>query len=650
MKAYINQKTDYPKWYLAYARTMQSQYPDLSIADRIQELYKRLSWVATAIDVVGVIGAGAGKSVKKMVGEEEEDIVNHDFELRLTDPNPVQSGNMLIFSLLADYKLHNKAFIWMNIVNNKPVELWRIPPTMISPKTSGRLGIEYFAYDPGFGGQKIIIPPEEIVYWAGYDPYNLINPDSLLTSITASATNDLMMQKWSQHVYDGNGRLPGVLHFADMINDDQWEQIGDDIDNAAKNQNILRIRGTGSGAIGYIQTSSPPKDMEFYVGRNNNRDEIWNRIAPGLVSMLSENATEANSRSGKATIIDLVVYPLLQMLYECMTQQIIWRYYGADLKIEPDDIRVTDRVLELQEGQEHSKVLTVNEYRYIWGDDDYPDPIVGEMLVAEAQTYKSIQPPALPVMNGGVVNGDNQPPQLPAETSNAQTDVNAQQDQAATKAITKDLHPTMLELNKWERKAINNIGKEFEFDCYNTPLELVTSIKAELIGCANPAAVKAIFFRAREGLREESITPAPVYDIGEIKILADALNRLSEKAVTEAPPPPVIVNVNQARGMKSLSQVFMNSAFIRADERPISQSQFYEKTLEALNGIIIPAPVTNITNTILPAPVNNEISLPPAVNNITVKPADVIVEKGKRVGRIEYDKNGKPAKIISDDV
>lgn len=519
MKAYVNQKISYPKWYLAYARAMASQFPDLTVADRIQELYKRLSWVATAIDVVSVIGSGAGKSVKKMKGEEEEDIVNHDFELRLMDPNPIASGRAFLFSLIADYKLHNKAFIWMNIVKNKPVELWRIPPTMIAPKAHGTLGIEHFIYDPGYGGQKIEVPTREIVYWSGYDPYNLIHPDSNLTSIATVAANDLTMQRWSQHVYDGNGRLPGVLHFADMINDEQWEQIGEDIDDAAKDQNILRLRGTGSGAIGYIQTSSPPKDMEFYIGREHNRDEIWNRIAPGLVSMLSENATEANSRSGKATIIDLVVYPLLQMLYECMTQQIIWRYYSPEEKIEPDDIRVTDRVLELAEIAEMSKTATVNEVRTKkWKLDELTDER-GEMLVAEAQEYKTVQPPAV-VVDGEPVDSNGKPqPQLPAETSNAQTDIESQKEQVSAKADVKDVHPIIMELEKWERKAVKNIGKEFDFDCYNTPAELVENIKADLVGCANPAAVKAVFAQARESVQAEAVVPVATHEAALIVVM-----------------------------------------------------------------------------------------------------------------------------------
>lgn len=530
MKAYSNAKVNYPKWYLAYARAMASQFPDLSVADRIQELYKRLSWVATAVDIVSVIGSGADASIKRMDGEEEEDVENHEFEMRLLDPNPTQSGRSFIFSLLADYKLHNKAFIWMNIVNNKPVELWRIPPTMIAPQSDGRLGISHFTYDPGYGIGKMNLPVKEIVYFSGYDPNNLVYPESALSSISLVSQSDMTMQKWNQHVYDGNGRLPGVLTFADMISDPLWENIQDDMSEAAMKQNMLLLRGTGTGSIGYIQTSSPPKDMEFYTGRQNNRDEIWNRIAPGLVSAISENSTEANSRTGKATLIDLVVYPLLQMLYETMTAQIVWRYYGREYKIEPDDIRVTDRVLELSEKQEHSKVITVDEYRAIWGDDEYHDKTVGKMLVAEAQTYKSVAPKApvgfdgKPALPFGKKPDDKKPS---TETSNEERDVQAQEEQVAEKADVKDPRPIILELEKWERKAIKSIGKEYEFECYNTPIELQKSIKADLEGCANPAAIKAVFDNAREevtrngGIKIE--LPLNYSDAG-LKALAEAIN------------------------------------------------------------------------------------------------------------------------------
>lgn len=521
MKAYTSEKQQYPKWYLAYARNMANNYPDLTTGERLAELYKKLSWVATAIDIVSIVAAMAGKSVKKITGEEEEDVPNHDFERLLLDPNPIASGRSFIRSVVADYKLHGKAFIWINLVNNKPVELWRIPPTMMNPQSSGSLGIEYFVYDYGAG--KMSIPAAEVVYWKDYDPNNLIDPSSNLTSVSLTSNNDLMMQSWNNNVYKGNGRLPGVMTFADMIPDPLWDQIGDDINEAASKQNILRLRGTGSGAVNWIQTSTAPKDMEFYTGRDNNRAEIWSRIAPGLTSTLSENATEANSRTGKATLIDLCVYPLIQMLYETMTQQIIWPYYGTEFIIEPDDIRVTDRVLDLAEISEYSKTATVNEVRTKrWKLDELKDER-GTMLVAEAQTYKTEKPET----SAPVIAPDKKQPDkaLPAETSNAQVEVDAQQEQAAQKM--RDPHSIILELEKWERKAIKNIGKQFEFDCYSTPVDLVKSIKTDLIGCANPAAVKSVFVKARDEIGEYQ-TPE-IDTTSAILALAAAINKAAEK-------------------------------------------------------------------------------------------------------------------------
>ena len=431
------------------------------------------------------------------------------------NPNPMQAGKSFLRHFFADYLLYNKAYIWMNIVAGSIVEMWNIPSSNITPHTSGTLGIDYFIYDPG-DGKTLRIDQKEIIYFKDYDPLNMITPDSSLTSIATTAQNDLAMQAWSKNTYGGNGRLPGVMTFADMIPDPLWDQIGEDINEASTKQNILRLRGTGTGAVNWIQTSSPPKDMEFYTGRDKNRDEIWNRIAPGLVSMLSESATEANARTGKATLIDFVVYPILGMFYETLTTQALQPYYGTDLKIEPDDIRVTDRVLELQEKQEHSKVLTVDEYRKEWGDKPIGDKELGKMLVSRAQSYAapSEAPPVQPQ--------DKQVGTLPADTANAQTDIQSQQQQVTAKA--KDPRPAMLEIEKWERMAKKSVKKSQDFECYNIPRKIELSIKADLPNCANPAAVVTLFDNARDAITAEmGIVESPNADL-TIEAIRAALN------------------------------------------------------------------------------------------------------------------------------
>ena len=507
-------KKTVPDWYSAYARQMQYQYPDYTQQQRIGELYKRLSWVATAVDIIAVIAAMTDKSVYKIAGEDKEDVDNHDFEKLLLSPNPLQSGRSFIKRVISDYVLQNKAYIWLNIVAGSVVEMWWIPSTQIVPVASQTIGISHFAYSCG-DGTTMPVPTEQVVYFHDYDPTEMIEPDTSLTSIYQTARTDMSMQAWNARTYDGNGRLPGVMTFADNIPDPEWKQIGDDINGAAATGNILRLRSTGNGDVRWIQTAAPPKDMEYYTGRNNNRNEIWNRIAPGLVSMLSESATEANARSGKATLIDLCVYPILTMFYECMTKQVVIPYYGADYCIEPDDIRVTDRIIELQEREKHAEILTVDEYRHEWGDEPYPDPEIGKIPFVQLRARNFFTaPPDNPATNATASQTDTS---LPVETANNLTDINAQQNQAL-QPMKADIYPAMVELEKWERVANKSAAKAVDFIAYNIPARVVGIVRSQLSG--GGIDVVDVFSAARKTLQQETSI---------IMALADAINRLADK-------------------------------------------------------------------------------------------------------------------------
>lgn len=488
---------------------MAHEWPDLTPAQRMATLYKRLSWVATATDIISGIASMTKKTVYLVKPGEDEAVPEHDFSARLINPNEVQTGRSLIRQFVADYILCNNAYLWLNIVDGKPREIWRIPMTNIAPKMSETLGVEYYAYDPG-DGVLLKIPVEQIIHMSDYDPLKMIYPDSSLTSIMLTAQNDITMQQWSQNTYKGNGRLPGILAFADNIGNDEWDLIGKDIDAASAKNNIMRLRSTGQGAVNWIATSSPPSDMEFYVGRDNSRDEILNRIGPGLVSMLSASSTEANARSGKATLIDLVVYPILLTFYDLLTQKVLWKYYGKEYAIRPEDIRVTDRVLQLSEKKEHANVLTVDEYRKEWGDAPHPDPAVG------GQMYKLMTPHPAPQAEQPISEPEKPEPQdeddepedikLPAETENPLTDITSMQEQAAQKA---EIYPAMQEIDKWERVAAKSIKKAIEFVSYNTPQMVADGIRDSLRGGGIDAS--DVFASARRSLQSQPMVIDALY-------------------------------------------------------------------------------------------------------------------------------------------
>lgn len=491
MKPYVqaHKKTDYPDWYLAYTRSMGYEFPDYSKLDKQLGLYKKLSSLNTAVSVISTIGAPVKQQVKERQGEEKKNIPNHPLEVRLEFPNPINSGYAFMRNTLR-YLVMGRAYWWLNATapNAEPSELWLIPSNKIGPIGDGNLGIKHYLYDPG-DGRLLEIPPEQIIMFGEDDLLSPLKSFSKIETIAGIAEGDLNMQSYNAKLFKGNGRLPGVMAFADNIQDDEWEDIKEQVDRNAANQNILLLRNVGSGQMKWEQGGTSPKELEFVEGRIHNRNEIWNTFAQGLVSMLSENATEANARSGKATLIDLVVYPLLQYIGSEITSHLLPRY-GEGLICEPEDIRVTDRILEIQEIAEYSKTHTVDEVRKrYWNDKPIENEEVGGLLVAAAQTAGKAEP-----------EEDTPGDGLPTETANPLTDIQTQKEQAAQKAQVKDPRPAMLELDKWERKAVKNLGKPFDFECYNVPLRMAEAIKADLALCANAEAVKTIFNRARDEL------------------------------------------------------------------------------------------------------------------------------------------------------
>lgn len=495
-------KAGYPSFYLADAESHRYQPSDFSKFEKQAELYNKLSWVNVAVTQIATIGAGVTMNVKKLEKEKETDIVNHDFERLMRRPNEVDSGYEFLFNTLAYLTISRRAFWWLNKVgvNPTPTEMWNVPSNQIAPILDGSMGISGYSYDSG-AGHKLIIPKDQIVYFKGFDPLNQFSPSSPAEAVAMVAQGDIGMQRWNTQLFRGNARLPGVMAFADMINDGEWEQMQDDVDSAANNRNIMMLRNVKAGGVQWIQAAASQKDMEFLQGRKANRDEIWNVYAPGLVSMLSENATEANSRTGKAVLIDQRVYPLLKSVAATITAKIM-PLYGDDLVVEPDDIRVTDRQLELMENQEYSKTHTIDEIRAeYWKDKPLGDER-GKLLPAEiAKPSIKEDVTAQQAMQAELGQGVSHIPQ--AAGGVPQADLTSQ-----VQPVKADIRPALTELDKWEKKFAKT-GKR-EWEACNIPAYIADAVKTGTMD----------FEGARAALKSNN---------SETLALVEAVNKLAEQ-------------------------------------------------------------------------------------------------------------------------
>ena len=335
-------------------------------AVRQETLYGVLSWIQTAVRILAQTAAGSPFQVSEWEGEKKIGIENHPFELLLRAPNPLQSRFEFLEATIGFRELTGNAYVWLNRAgaDKPPSELWILPSDKMRPVPDARMYLRGYEYTPP-SGSPILLDTWEICHLKRFNPTNDFIGLSALESLIIVARGDIAMQKWNTNYFaHDHAKPPGALAFSDRINDSDWETMKHDLDkeHGGTQRRMMRLRGAGKGGVQWLNFGVSQKDMEFLEARTFNKEEIFGTLAPGLASMLSVNATEANSKTGKQTFMEMAVWPIHQAVGEKFTSEVL-PSYGENLVGEFDDVRVVNHVIRLQEQQASYNVLTVAEVR-----------------------------------------------------------------------------------------------------------------------------------------------------------------------------------------------------------------------------------------------------------------------------------------------
>jgi HK97 family phage portal protein len=390
------------EWLRATADAELYNTQDSTMPTAQLDLYKRLSWVQTAVGAIANVVATVPFGVSELDGEDTNAIENHPFELRLHRPNPNMSRFELLKATIGFYLLTGNAYWWLNRKDDKtePTEIWIIPSNYVHPIPDGRLFISGYNYTTE-NGEDILIPRHEIMHFKTFNPRNQFVGSSPIEALATVATGDMAMQRWNTNYFDkNNAKAQGALAFSDMIDDSRWAKIKADITNrhGGTNREMMMLRNVGQGGVSWISMAMSQKDMEFLAGRTFNKEEIFNLYAPGLASMTAVNATEANSKAGKATFIELGVWPHLVAIAEKITNDLL-PVYGDNLIGEFDDIRIADRGMMIAEQNAAAQIMTIDELRQEYYSleplaDDRGIRLLGEPVKQEAAPEAAPEDPA----------------------------------------------------------------------------------------------------------------------------------------------------------------------------------------------------------------------------------------------------------------
>ena len=256
------------------------------------------------------------------------------------------------------------------------------------------------------------------------------------------------------------------------------------------------LRGVGKGGVEWMQAAATQREMEFLAGLQLNKQDIYDRLAPGLYNMLTSNSSLANGQTGSITFSRYTLMPILREVTDKLNAELL-PTYGEGWKAQYEDVVPEDKEQEMREIELFAKFHTVDEVRIEkYGNTPDPNPERGKLLVSQvnASTGKPASEPAPQEMPQAM---DVQEPKQPEEGAEAKAD-----------------------LARWKRKATKNLGnvsKMAAFESEHIPADIAYGIRSALIKCQTADDVALLF----QSVNNVNVKARPE---SEILLLADAIN------------------------------------------------------------------------------------------------------------------------------
>lgn len=404
------------------------------------EAYQVSSWLYKAVATLSRSAALVSMHVYQVTGDgTREGVDNHPLELLLRKPNPFWSRFEFLEGTFAQLALNGNAFWYLRPTLAETIgELWPLRPDRVTVVPSETEFVAGYVYE--VEGRKVPLDASEVAHFKFFHPLQDYIGLSPVEPLSYAIATDSAAQKWQNAFFQNSARPDLMISTGEPISQADFERLRKDWEH--------NYKGTGNAhKVAFLShgfepkpLSVSPKELDFVSGRQMNREEIW-QIMSVPMGMWSENATEANATVALQTFYNFGLWPMLCCVHDKCTSSILPRY-GEGLVAEFDDVRVTDRRLEMEEIRLFLRSHTINEARSEHYD---ADPIEGgDVIVTEG---------------GQIVLGADKPePQpIPAGLLGAQQDAVAQEQEEPEEDNAAMAEAQKAEMKRWEKWAVARV-------------------------------------------------------------------------------------------------------------------------------------------------------------------------------------------------
>ena len=497
----------FPGWEQIERDALRQSHNDMGTARTAMTSYL----VYRAVNAIAQEMSTATLQVVKRVNEQDEEIINHPFEVRWETPNPYMGRGYLLQYWAFQLLLTGEAYLYVIPGNGGIAEIWPVPSWYIAPKPDSKEFISGYLWQPDPDRDAITIPSQYIVYSRLPNPFDLRRGMSPLAALMTEVEGDLAMSRWNRAFFAKENAVPsGLISVPKDTLDVDMVRIRSEIFDFFGSGN-RRVAVARAGDIEWQEFGRSQKDMEFLSGRGFAEKAITTAL--GIPEgYFSKDATRANAEGAKATFIENAVWPKLTVLAEDLNSQLMPRFYAGHRAVF-EDIRPRNRSLELQEFTTLSTVLTVDELRARFKYDPLPD-LRGKMLIAEIQKQTPIIGTEADEQIQAISTQqlETKPVEPMSDRDLGQMITESATEQPPEEQVEPEVMEAKADLLRWERKALKALkargraAVSFESDAIDA--DVAQGVTAALKAATTAEEVRSAFAPFVKAVDVSELTPA----------------------------------------------------------------------------------------------------------------------------------------------
>jgi len=365
------------------------------------------AWVYSDVQELTRLACQSKLEVHRREGEAEVPEDAHLFEQLMRSPNPHMGRHYVMQYTWWWWLLRGEAY-WLLAEDNagELAQVYPLPAARVQPIPDPQKYIGGYRYYPRHGRPPVTLSTEQVFFLRFPNPFEFHRGLSPLSAFQIALQTDVQAEKWNLGTFTKEVAVRTMF----VVNEQggRFEAAADRIEEDLLTRE-LRYMIVPAQQVDIKEFGLRHKDIEFLATTKLSQERI-DRAYGFPQGYWSEKANRATAEQAATTLINGTVWPLLELMAEELTSQVIVPRYGSEYLVAPQDIRQQDRRLQVAERKAYWPVTKLNEARAELGRDDYDGPladVLGDLPVSLATDPQFVMAYALGVAPAQAVKGGN---------------------------------------------------------------------------------------------------------------------------------------------------------------------------------------------------------------------------------------------------